>query len=162
MAPTTTLHDELSNGPTIWGGSRAEILSRGQRREPWALPPPSIGGVARRRSGIPRRAHDRASRLPPPWEPPCADRNLGQGTGERWGGSTSYERAPVVWLRRWPPPAGDDSSGLAGLGFGGARRRRLRRPRVAQAERCEGFSCARVSLQLINSIVGWFGRRVRA
>jgi hypothetical protein len=64
--------------------------------------------------------------------PPCADRDLGQGTGERWGGSTSCERVPVVWLRRWPPPpVGDDDGGLAGLGFGGARRRRLRRPRVA-------------------------------
>jgi hypothetical protein len=49
----------------------------------------------------------------------------------------SCEQAPVVWLHRWPPPlpAGDDGGGLAGLGFGRARRRRLRRPRVAQAER---------------------------
>jgi hypothetical protein len=141
MAPTTTLHDEPSNGPTIWGGSRAEILSRSQRQEPWALPPPSIGGVAHRRSGIPRRAHDRAPRLPPPWEPPCADRNLGQGTGERWGGSMRCEWTPVVWLCRWPSPlAGDDDGGLAGLGFGGARRQRLRRPRVAQVERRE-YSC---------------------
>jgi hypothetical protein len=48
----------------------------------------------------------------------------------------SYEQAPAVWLRRWPPPlpAGDDDGGLAGLGFGGARRRRLRRPRFAQTE----------------------------
>jgi hypothetical protein len=38
------------------------------------------GGVAHRRSGIPHRAHDRAPQLPPPWEPPCADRDLGQGT----------------------------------------------------------------------------------
>jgi hypothetical protein len=52
----------------------------------------------------------------------------------------SCERVSVVWLCRWPlpPPTGDDDSGLAGLGFGGARRRRLRRPRVAQAERHEG------------------------
>jgi hypothetical protein len=50
------------------------------------------GGFTRRRSGIPRRSHDRAPRLPPPWEPPCADRDLGQGTGERWGGSTSCGR----------------------------------------------------------------------
>jgi hypothetical protein len=91
------------------------------------------GGVARRQSGILRRTHDRAPRLPPPWAPPCADRDLGQGTGERWGGSTCCERTPVVWLRRWPPPppVGDDDSGLTGLGFGGARRRRLRRLRVA-------------------------------
>jgi hypothetical protein len=39
-----------------------------------------------------------------------------------------------------PPLAGDNGGGLAGLGFGGARRRRLRRPRVAQAERREGPS----------------------
>jgi hypothetical protein len=61
------------------------------------------------------------------------------------------ERAPVVWLRRRPPPppAGDDGGGLAGLGFGGARRRRLRHPRVAQAERREGPSTSGPARKLV-------------
>jgi hypothetical protein len=71
------------------------------------------GGVACRRSGIPRRAHDRAPRLLPPWEPPRADHVLGQGTGK--GGEV---RRAASWRRL---------CGSAAVG-----RRRRRRPHRAR------------------------------